>query len=61
MSQSDDSELFERDIQSQFVSQEGDEDVLWEVVEITSEKGRFYKVRWAGVDPKTNKPWAQSW
>ncbi|KAG6860120.1 hypothetical protein C0995_015500 [Termitomyces sp. Mi166 len=61
MSQSSDSELYERDSQSQFVSQEGDEDVLWEVDEITAEKGRFYKVRWAGVDPQTSKPWAQSW
>ncbi|KAG6877421.1 hypothetical protein C0993_007619 [Termitomyces sp. T159_Od127] len=61
MSQSSDSELYERDSQSQFVSQEGDEDVLWEVIEITAEKHKFYKVRWAGFDPKTNKPWAQSW
>ncbi|KAG6827301.1 hypothetical protein H0H92_012398 [Tricholoma furcatifolium] len=56
-----DSEVYERDSQSQFVSKEGDDEVLWEVVEITAEKQNFYKVRWAGVDPQTNKPWAQSW
>ncbi|KAF8223256.1 hypothetical protein L208DRAFT_1057946, partial [Tricholoma matsutake] len=34
---------------------------LWEVIEITSEKKKLYRVRWAGIDPKTNKPWPQSW
>jgi hypothetical protein len=47
--------------QTQFVPQEGDEDVLWKVIEITAENKKSYKVRWDGVDPKTNKPWAQSW
>ncbi|KAF5310225.1 hypothetical protein D9619_010251 [Psilocybe cf. subviscida] len=44
-----------------FVPQEDDEETLWEVVEITGERARQYKVRWKGVDPKTNKPWDQSW
>ncbi|KAG6909778.1 hypothetical protein DXG01_015494 [Tephrocybe rancida] len=56
-----DSEDFERDSQTQFVAQDGDEDILWEVVEITAEKTKSYKVRWAGVDPRTCKPWPQSW
>jgi hypothetical protein len=47
--------------ETQFVPQEGDEDELWEVIEITAEKNRQYKVKWAGVDPKTHKPWPQSW
>ncbi|RDB16449.1 hypothetical protein Hypma_002839 [Hypsizygus marmoreus] len=52
-------EVSERE--TQFVPQEDDDEVLWEVIEITAEKGRQYKVRWAGVDPSTRKPWAQSW
>lgn len=52
-------EISERE--TQFVPQEDDEDVLWEVIEITAEQKRHYKVRWAGIDPKTRKPWAQSW
>ncbi|KAG6864660.1 hypothetical protein C0991_008037 [Blastosporella zonata] len=60
MSQSD-AESFERHSQSQFVAQEGDEEILWEVVEITGEKPKYYKVRWAGIDPDTGKPWVQSW
>ncbi|KAF8066608.1 hypothetical protein FPV67DRAFT_1198503 [Lyophyllum atratum] len=52
---------YERETQSQFVPREDDEEVLWEVIEITAEKPKAYKVRWAGVDPKTSKPWAQSW
>jgi hypothetical protein len=34
---------------------------LWEVVEITAEYRNKYKVKWAGVDPLTGKPWEQSW
>ena len=47
--------------ETQFVSQEDDEDILWEVIEITAEKSKQYRVRWAGEDPKTRKPWPQSW
>ena len=46
---------------TQFVPQEDDAETLWEVIEITAEKGGAYKVKWAGLDPKTRKPWAQSW
>ena len=46
---------------TQFVYQSGDEEVLWEVQEITDEYGKKYKVKWAGTDPATGKPWAQSW
>jgi len=38
-----------------------EDDELWEVIEITAEKGRMYKVRWKGTDPKTMKPWPQCW
>ncbi|PPQ75824.1 hypothetical protein CVT24_002690 [Panaeolus cyanescens] len=44
-----------------FEPQEGDEEALWEVIEITAEKPGYYKVRWDGVDPKTMKPWPLSW
>lgn len=44
-----------------FIPQENDEEVLYSVIEITSERNNMYKVRWAGNDPKTGKPWAQSW
>ena len=47
--------------ETQFVPQEDDEEVLWEVVEIIAEKGRKYQVRWAGVDEKTGQPWDPSW
>lgn len=52
-------EVSERE--TQFVPQEDDAETLWEVIEITAEKGPAYKVKWAGLDPKTRKPWAQSW
>ena len=44
-----------------FVPQEDDEETLWEVIRITGEKDNMYKVHWKGVDPKTQKPWPQSW
>ncbi|KAF8444043.1 hypothetical protein L210DRAFT_3108431 [Boletus edulis BED1] len=47
--------------ETQFVSQSGDEDVLWQVEEITAERGNKYRVKWVGIDPDTGKPWAQSW
>ena len=47
--------------ETQFVPQEDDVEILWEVIEITAEKGKQYRVRWAGTDPKTRKPWPQSW
>ncbi|KAJ7584077.1 hypothetical protein C8J56DRAFT_728414, partial [Mycena floridula] len=34
---------------------------LWTVIAITQEKGKKYKVKWEGTDPKTNKPWPESW
>lgn len=52
-------EVSERE--TQFVSQDDDDEILWEVIAITSEKPKAYKVQWAGVDPKTHKPWPQSW
>ncbi|KAF8838189.1 hypothetical protein BDN67DRAFT_907838 [Paxillus ammoniavirescens] len=47
--------------ETQFVPRSDDEEVLWEVQEITAERGKKYKVKWVGIDPATNKPWAQSW
>lgn len=45
----------------QFIPQEDDEETLWQVIEIIAEKGNKYKVRWAGVDPKTGKAWDPDW
>lgn len=47
--------------ETQFVPQDGDEEVLWEVIEITAEKRRQYKVKWAGIDPSTGKGWDETW
>lgn len=47
--------------ETQFVPRSDDEEVLWDVQEITAERGKKYKVKWAGIDPATEKPWAQSW
>jgi hypothetical protein len=55
------SEVDLSDFATQFVPQDGDSDILWEVIEITAERGNKYKVRWAGVDPKTKRPWPQEW
>lgn len=37
------------------------EETWWEVIEILAEEGKRYRVRWAGKDPKTGKPWPLSW
>lgn len=34
---------------------------FWEVTAVLAEKGDRYRVRWAGVDPTTGKPWPPSW
>ncbi|PCH33937.1 hypothetical protein WOLCODRAFT_160469 [Wolfiporia cocos MD-104 SS10] len=47
--------------EAQFVSQENDDDALWEVIEVLEERGNRYKVKWAGNDPATGNPWAPSW
>ncbi|TFK60618.1 hypothetical protein BDN72DRAFT_507137 [Pluteus cervinus] len=63
-SEQDDNEslqLSDIETQERFSSQDGDEDALWSVDEITGEKDQRYKVKWSGVDPKTNRPWPQSW
>ncbi|KAG8221467.1 hypothetical protein J3R82DRAFT_1674 [Butyriboletus roseoflavus] len=47
--------------ESQFIPRSDDDEVLWDVQEITAERGKKYKVKWVGIDPATGKPWAQSW
>ncbi|OJA10259.1 hypothetical protein AZE42_08918, partial [Rhizopogon vesiculosus] len=49
------------EFETQFVPQSNDDDVLWEVVEIVAERGKKYRVRWAGNDPKTGKSWPLDW
>lgn len=36
-------------------------DSAWEILEILEERGNKYMVRWAGLDPCTDKPWDPSW
>lgn len=47
--------------QTQFVPPENDDEKLWDVIEILAERGKRYRVKWAGNDPSTGKPWAPSW
>ena len=47
--------------ETQFIPRSDDDEVLWDVQEITAERGKKYKVKWVGIDPATRKPWAQSW
>lgn len=47
--------------ETQFIPRSDDDEVLWDVQEITAERGRKYRVKWVGTDPATGKPWAQSW
>ncbi|KAJ8468385.1 hypothetical protein ONZ51_g9676 [Trametes cubensis] len=36
-------------------------DGWYEAIDIVAERKGMYKVRWGGVDPKTGKPWEDSW
>ncbi|KAF8876922.1 hypothetical protein BD779DRAFT_1804118 [Infundibulicybe gibba] len=55
----DDLSISERE--TQFIPQEDDDENLWEVIEITAQRKDQYRVRWAGLDPKTKQPWPLSW
>lgn len=58
MSDSDSDKII---LDSQFVPQENDDETLWEVIEILAERKHQYRVRWDGINPATNNPWAPSW
>lgn len=47
--------------ETQFEPRSNDDDALWEVIEIVAERGKKYRVRWAGNDPKTGRPWPLDW
>ncbi|KIK26296.1 hypothetical protein PISMIDRAFT_271599 [Pisolithus microcarpus 441] len=49
------------EFETQFVPRSNDDEVLYEVEEITAETLHKYRVKWAGLDPATQKPWPQSW
>ncbi|KIK43895.1 hypothetical protein CY34DRAFT_35535, partial [Suillus luteus UH-Slu-Lm8-n1] len=49
------------EFETQFEPRSNDDDVLWEVIEIVAERGKKYRVRWAGNDPKTGRPWPLDW
>jgi hypothetical protein len=55
------SEILISDPSQEFQPREDDDETLFEVIEITGEKDGRYRVRWEGHDPKTGKPWPQSW
>ncbi len=57
----DASEIEPSSLETNFVEREDDGETLWEVVEIVDEKKNWYKVRWAGFDPATNKQWPLDW
>ncbi|KAA1472757.1 hypothetical protein DENSPDRAFT_200957 [Dentipellis sp. KUC8613] len=44
-----------------FISQDDDSENLYEAIEITAQRHGEYRIRWAGNNPKTGKPWAQTW
>src|SRR6266849_7200511 len=33
----------------------------WDAIEIVEEDGKRYRVRWAGKDPESGKPWPLDW
>jgi len=49
------------EFETQFEPRSNDDDALWEVLEIVAERGKKYRVRWAGNDPKTGRPWPLDW
>ena len=49
------------DLETQFVSQEGDDQDVWAVNAILKERKNHYLVDWLGEDPETGKPWPPSW
>lgn len=55
------SETVVSDLSQRFEPREDDNTTLFQVIEITGESRDQYRVRWEGVDPKTLKPWTQSW
>lgn len=47
--------------QEHFVPQSNDQELLWTVLAITDERKGKYKVKWAGINPETGRPWPQNW
>ncbi|KAG2004813.1 hypothetical protein CC2G_003331 [Coprinopsis cinerea AmutBmut pab1-1] len=41
--------------------EQGIEEDFWPIVGILAEDKKRYKVRWDGTDPKTGRPWPDSW
>ena len=38
-----------------------DADQEWDVKDIVAERKEDYKISWEGVNPKTGKPWPNTW
>jgi hypothetical protein len=45
----------------EFESRSDDDENLWTVDCILDEKKNLFLIKWAGIDPATTKPWANSW
>ncbi|KAM6494627.1 hypothetical protein JOM56_009250 [Amanita muscaria] len=56
-----DEDSIEISLSERFQPRNDDNEVLWEVKAIISEKTGYYKVEWAGIDPATGKKWTASW
>ncbi|KAJ3887669.1 hypothetical protein GG344DRAFT_80495 [Lentinula edodes] len=46
---------------TQFIALSDDDINLWDAVAIVDERATAFKVKWAGTDPETGEPWADSW
>ncbi|KAI7952353.1 hypothetical protein MJO29_007984 [Puccinia striiformis f. sp. tritici] len=43
------------------MAESSSQETEYEAIEILKEKGGMYHIRWAGIDPETNKPWKPTW
>lgn len=49
------------DREMQLSPRESDPEYLWDAIEILKQKKDQYLIKWSGLDPKTGKPWPDSW
>ncbi|KAA1128805.1 hypothetical protein PGTUg99_022012 [Puccinia graminis f. sp. tritici] len=43
------------------MAESSSQETEWEAIEILKERGGKYYIRWAGIDPETNKAWKPTW
>ncbi|EKM55782.1 uncharacterized protein PHACADRAFT_195835 [Phanerochaete carnosa HHB-10118-sp] len=49
------------DNEHKFIPKDDDDQTLWEALEITDEDDEAFRIRWAGLNPKTKRPWPLQW